>query len=54
MRILDLTPRPLEPEHVKIAFSNYVFDTTKAKRLLGWLLSLDNVQALTEAYRDRP
>ncbi|MBI2913501.1 MAG: NAD-dependent epimerase/dehydratase family protein [Chloroflexi bacterium] len=49
--LLTLGRSPLEPEHIQIAFSNYVFDTAKAKRLLGWRPSLDNAQALAEAYR---
>jgi nucleoside-diphosphate-sugar epimerase len=42
---------PLEPEHIEIAFSDYVFDTQRAKRLLGWRPVMDNVQALAEACR---
>lgn len=41
---------PLEPEHLPIALNDYVFDISKARRVLGWTPEKDNVQALTEAY----
>ena len=42
---------PLEPEHVKIAMTDYLFDIGKAKRVLGWEPRHDIVDALVETYR---
>lgn len=47
--LLALGISPLEPEHVAIAFSDYVFDTGRAKCGLGWEPKLDNVEALIAA-----
>ncbi len=47
--LLAIGRSPLEPEHVEIAFSDYVFDTQRAKRLLVWRPAMDNVDALAAA-----
>ncbi len=47
--LLAIGRSPLEPEHVRIAFSDYVFDNARAKQVLGWQPSLDNVAALAQA-----
>ena len=44
---------PLEPEHLEIALRDYVFDISKAKRVLGWKPEKSNVDALVEAYEAR-
>lgn len=54
VRALALVGRsPLEPEHLPIALSDYVFDISKAKRVLGWKPEKGNVDALIEAYEAR-
>lgn len=40
---------PLEPEHLAIVLSDYVFDTAKAERVLGWKPEKDNITALVES-----
>ncbi len=47
--LLVIGRSPLEPEHVEIAFRDYVFDIEKAKRVLGWRPQMDNVRALLAA-----
>ncbi len=42
---------PLEPEHLAIAICNYVFDWSKAKRILGWEPQFSVVDALIDTYR---
>ncbi|MGQ9599353.1 MAG: NAD-dependent epimerase/dehydratase family protein [Anaerolineae bacterium] len=42
---------PLEPEHLAIAISDYVFDIQKARRVLGWEPRWGNVDAIVDTYR---
>ncbi len=41
---------PLEPQHLEIALRDYVFDNSKAKEILGWNPSRDDIEAAREAY----
>lgn len=41
---------PLEPEHLAIATADYVFDVSRARRMLGWEPRHGNVDAVVEAY----
>jgi len=41
----------LEPEHVAIAICDYVFDWSKAKRILGWEPRWSVADALIDTYR---
>jgi nucleoside-diphosphate-sugar epimerase len=41
---------PLEPQHLEIALRDYVFDNTRAKRMLGWKPTRDDIQSSIEAY----
>jgi len=41
---------PLEPEHVAIAVADYVFDISKARRVLGWEPQWGNVAAILDTY----
>lgn len=42
---------PLGPYHYKMIAENFVFDTTRVKRELGWQPTLTNEQMLLRAYR---
>lgn len=42
---------PLEPEHVAIAVADYVFDISKARRVLGWEPRWGNVEAILDTYQ---
>lgn len=42
---------PLGPYHYKMIAESFVFDTTRAKQLLGWRPGLRNEEMLLEAYR---
>jgi len=42
---------PLGPYHYRMIASSFVFDTTRAKRELGWRPTLANEQVLARAYR---
>lgn len=42
---------PLGPYHYKMIAESFVFDTTRAKRELGWQPTLTNEQMLLRAYR---
>ncbi|MHC4959769.1 MAG: NAD-dependent epimerase/dehydratase family protein [Planctomycetota bacterium] len=42
---------PLGPYHYRMIASNFVFDTSKAKRELEWDATLSNQEILTRAYR---
>jgi nucleoside-diphosphate-sugar epimerase len=41
---------PLEPEHLAIAVADYVFDISKAQRVLGWTPRWGNVEAVLDTY----
>lgn len=41
---------PVEPEHLPIALGDYLFDIRRARELLAWRPSKDNVAALAETY----
>jgi nucleoside-diphosphate-sugar epimerase len=41
---------PLEPQHLEIALQDYVFDTARAKQLLGWRPTRNDIEAAIEAY----
>ncbi len=41
---------PLEPEHMRIALSEYVFSVAKAERVLGWHPRWPQVEAMIETY----
>lgn len=45
---------PLEPEHLAIAVADYVFDTSKARQMLGWSPRRDNLEAVLDAYEQAP
>ncbi len=42
---------PLEPEHLPIAVADYVFDISRARRVLGWEPRWGNVEAVLDTYR---
>ena len=42
---------PLEPEHLAIAVSDYVFDIAKARQMLGWEPRWGNVDAVVDTYQ---
>jgi UDP-glucose 4-epimerase len=42
---------PLGPYHYKMIAENFVFDTTKIKRLMGWRPTRSNEEMLWEAYQ---
>lgn len=42
---------PLGPYHYKMIAENFVFDTSRAKRELGWQPTLTNEEMLLRAYR---
>lgn len=41
---------PVEPQHLEIALRDYVFDTTKAKELLGWTPSKSDIESIRDSY----
>lgn len=41
---------PLEPQHLEIALRDYVFDNTRAKEVLGWRPTRDDVETAVETY----
>lgn len=41
---------PLEPQHLEIALRDYIFDNTRAKEILGWRPTKDDIQSSIEAY----
>ena len=42
---------PLGPYHYRMIASNFVFDTTRIRRDLGWRPTVTNEQMLVNAYR---
>lgn len=41
---------PLEPQHLEIALRDYVFDNTRAKDILGWRPTRDDIETAIETY----
>lgn len=41
---------PLEPQHLEIALRDYTFDTTRAKKSLGWKPLRNDIDAAIDAY----
>ncbi len=41
---------PLEPQHLEIALRDYVFDSSLAKKVLGWKPAKDDIQSSIAAY----
>lgn len=41
---------PLEPQHLEIALRDYVFDNTRAKKLLGWKPAKTDIESAIDAY----
>ena len=41
---------PLEPQHLEIALRDYVFDNSRAKELLKWKPSKNDIESAIEAY----
>ncbi len=51
IRILSLLGiSPLEPQHLEIALRDYIFDTARAKKELGWQPLKDDIEAAIDAY----
>jgi nucleoside-diphosphate-sugar epimerase len=41
---------PIEPQHLEIALRDYVFDSSLAKEVLGWIPAKDDIQSSIAAY----
>lgn len=41
---------PLEPQHLEIALRDYVFDNSRAKKLLGWHPEKNDIESAIDAY----
>jgi len=41
---------PIEPQHLEIALRDYVFDSSLAKKVLGWKPAKDDIQSSIAAY----
>jgi nucleoside-diphosphate-sugar epimerase len=41
---------PIEPQHLEIALRDYVFDSSRAKAILGWKPAKDDIQSSIAAY----
>ncbi|MCX8123871.1 MAG: NAD(P)-dependent oxidoreductase [Spirochaetes bacterium] len=41
---------PLEPQHLEIALRDYVFDNTRAKKVLGWKPTKNDIESAIDAY----
>jgi nucleoside-diphosphate-sugar epimerase len=41
---------PLEPQHLEIALRDYVFDNTRAKKVLGWKPAKTDIESAIDAY----
>ncbi len=41
---------PIEPQHLEIALRDYVFDSSRAKDILGWKPARDDIQSSIAAY----
>ncbi len=41
---------PLEPQHLEIALRDYVFDNSRAKEVLGWRPTRNDLESAVEAY----
>ena len=41
---------PVEPQHLEIALRDYMFDTTQAKKVLGWSPTKTDIETAVETY----
>ncbi|MEW6526106.1 MAG: NAD(P)-dependent oxidoreductase [Spirochaetota bacterium] len=41
---------PLEPQHLEIALRDYVFDNTRAKQVLGWYPTKNDIESAIDTY----
>ncbi len=41
---------PVEPQHLEIALRDYVFDTTRAKEILGWVPTKTDTESVCDTY----
>lgn len=41
---------PIQPQHLEIALRDYVFDNARAKRVLGWRPTRNDLESAVEAY----
>ena len=51
MAMRALRVSPLVPEHYHLMDKNFILDTARAKRTLGWKPKLDNTQMILDTYR---
>lgn len=51
VKILDfLHLSPIEPQHLEIALKDYIFDTTKVKKILGWQPTRTDTESACDTY----